>query len=79
MVASEAEEGERSPQVRFDHWRLRIARPPPPVGRVPSLVDRWWPQFGREERSAVLIRSQRKRWDSCGAIPDAPALRRCLR
>lgn len=88
MIVSEAEEGERTPQVRFDHWRLRIAVPPGWVGeertervrsavtdwfrgraevRVPPVVDRWWPEFGRGERSAVLIRNQRKRWASCGA------------
>ena len=33
---------------------------------MPSLVDRWWPQFGRGKRSAVLIRNQRKQWGSCG-------------
>lgn len=85
MAVSDGEEV-RSPQVRFDHWRLRIAVPAGLEGdervdrvraavmawyrgraeaRVPPVVERWWPEFGRGKRSAILIRNQRKRWASC--------------
>ena len=86
LAVSDGAEGIKSPQVRFDHWRLRIAVPAGLEGperteqvreaavawfrgraeaRVPPVVERWWPEFGRGERSAVLIRNQRKRWASC--------------
>lgn len=33
--------------------------------RLPTTVERWWPQFGAGETPRVLIRDQRQRWGSC--------------
>ena len=44
------------------HWYFDRA-----AERFTESVDRWLPQFGREERPRMLIRDQRRRWGSCAA------------
>ena len=34
---------------------------------LPTVVDRWWPKFGRGGTPRILIRNQRRRWGSCAA------------
>ena len=63
----------RSPEVRLDHWRLRITVPweVPVERRAESIrkakVDQWWPRFSGGKECKVLIRDQRQRWGSCAS------------
>ena len=55
---------ERREKVRFllaNWYRDRAAE------HLPTVVDRWWPQLGRDGAPKILIRNQRRRWGSCAA------------
>ena len=63
VVVPEGLEGEKRQQrIRraiVGWYRDRAAE------RLPSVVERWWRRLGRGERSRVLVRDQRQRWESC--------------
>lgn len=57
-------DSERHEKVRLafvDWYRDRASQ------YLPGVVDRWWPQLGRDGTPKILIRNQRRRWGSCAA------------
>ena len=57
-------DAERDEKIRIaiiDWYRNRASE------HLPTVVDRWWPQLGRDGTPKILVRNQRRRWGSCAA------------
>ncbi len=57
----DAERHEKIQLAFIDWYRDRAAE------HLAAVVDRWWPQLGRDGTPKILIRNQRRRWGSCAA------------
>ena len=63
-IPTDLPDPERHEKVRLafiDWYRGRASE------HLPAVVDRWWPQLGRNGTPRILIRNQRRRWGSCAA------------